>query len=312
MFGNLLTYNLSNINYEMVYDLAAMSRNVYYNLNDNRWMNVSLPQVFDISINNDTVKSYLFTNMDRSINVISFKGTSLYWLLQEKEQEKEKEQELMVNITSTSRNDKANDNLYFSCCFYKHNNIFSECKDCDGTSQEPLSCCKSCYKTSTMYELNYMNIADTIIQNVRQHVDFDNSIVIFTGHSLGGTLASMMGLMYNKLTVAFQSPGDKHYIDLIGLGDRNSDHIYHFGHDADPLFVGNCGKTCSGLGYYVDAKCHVGNTCLFKAKEKLGYTESILNHRIDYVMKHIIPNWQSDFPECVKQDCTDCEDWVYI
>ena len=61
MFGNLLTYNLSNINYEMVYDLAAMSRNVYYNLNDNRWMNVSLPQVFDISINNDTVKSYLFT-----------------------------------------------------------------------------------------------------------------------------------------------------------------------------------------------------------------------------------------------------------
>lgn len=62
----------------------------------------------------------------------------------------------------------------------------------------------------------------------------------------------------------------------------------------------------------MDAKCHVGNTCLFKAKEKLGYTESILNHRIDYVIKHVIPNWETDFPECIKQDCVDCIDWVYI
>ena len=68
------------LSYDMVYDLAKMSRNVYYKLPKyTSWLNVSLPQVFDTSIDNDTVRSYLFTNSDRSINVIAFKGTSLPW-----------------------------------------------------------------------------------------------------------------------------------------------------------------------------------------------------------------------------------------
>ena len=205
-------------------------------------------------------------------------------------------------------NDKVNDNLYFSCCFYKH---IESCKEC--MYKDENTCCKACYKSSAKYSYNYMNIADNIVSKIKEYVDFENSLVIFTGHSLGGTLASMMGLTYNKTAVAFESPGDKHYIDLVGLGDIHSDKIYHFGHDADPLFIGNCGMTCSSLGYYVNTKCHVGNTCSFRSKEKLGYGESILKHRIDYIINNIIPHWETDFPECVKvEDCVDCEDWTYI
>ena len=59
-------------------------------------------------------------------------------------------------------------------------------------------------------------------------------------------------------------------------------------------------------------KCHSGYTCTYNAKEKLGYTESILNHRIDSIIKNIIPHWENDFPECVQnKDCSDCENWVY-
>ena len=310
---NLFTYNFSNLNYEMVYDLALMSRNVYYNLNDKRWINVTLPNVFDISTDNDTVKAYLFTNVVGNVNVISFKGTSLSWIRQDFETIDKNKSDFLVNMTSISQNDKYNDNLYFSCCFYKSSNMFKKCDSCKENTTVLNSCCKSCYKKSVKLDLNYMKIADNIIQNIKKHIDFDNSLVIFTGHSLGGTLASMLGLMYNKLTVAFQSPGDKHYIDLIGLGNKNTDNIYHFGHDADPLFVGNCGRTCSSLGYHVDTKCHIGNTCLFKAKEKLGLTESILNHRIDYILKSVIPNWENDFPECIKnKECVDCPNWNYI
>lgn len=296
------------LSYDMVYDLAKMSRNVYYKLpKSTSWLNVSLPQVFDTSIDNDTVRSYLFTNSDRSINVIAFKGTSLPWFSFTAD---DIENQTIKNQSNCyiPTNDKVNDNLYFSCCFYKH---IESCKEC--MYKDENTCCKSCYKLSAKYSYNYMNIADNIVSKIKEYVDFENSLVIFTGHSLGGTLASMMGLTYNKTAVAFESPGDKHYIDLVGLGDIHSDNIYHFGHDADPLFIGNCGMACSSLGYYVNTKCHVGHTCSFKSKEKLGYSESILKHRIDYIINNIIPHWETDFPECVKvKDCVDCEDWTYI
>ena len=321
------------LSYDMVYDLAKMSRNVYYKLpKDTSWLNVSLPQVFDTSIDNDTVRSYLFTNSDRSINVIAFKGTSLPWFSFTTDDIEDQgtfnddvvrqqgtfnddvvRQQGTLQMENNSNcyiptNDKVNDNLYFSCCFYKH---IESCKEC--MYKDENTCCKACYKSSAKYSYNYMNIADNIVSKIKEYVDFENSLVIFTGHSLGGTLASMMGLTYNKTAVAFESPGDKHYIDLVGLGDIHSDKIYHFGHDADPLFIGNCGMTCSSLGYYVNTKCHVGNTCSFRSKEKLGYGESILKHRIDYIINNIIPHWETDFPECVKvEDCVDCEDWTYI
>jgi lipase ATG15 len=305
------------LTYDMVYDLAKISRNVYYKLED-RWLNVSLPQVFDTSIDNDTVRSYLFTNSDNSINVIAFKGTSLPWFSFTTDDVNDQFGQFskvdQFDDLSISSNDKVNDNLYFSCCFYKHKSPFGSCDECFGYKNKggQGTCCTNCYKETVNNSYNYMNIADNIVSKIKEYIDFENSLVIFTGHSLGGTLASMMGLMYNKLAVAFESPGDKHYIELVGLGDIPSDNIYHFGHDADPLFIGTCGMTCSTLGYYVNTKCHVGNTCSFSSKEKLGYSESILKHRIDYVINNIIPHWETDFPECVKlKDCADCEGWTY-
>lgn len=76
--------------------------------------------------------------------------------------------------------------------------------------------------------------------------------------------------------------------------------------------MGTCGNTCWTFGYNIYTKCHSGYTCTYNAKEKLGYTESILNHRIDSIIKNIIPHWENDFPECIQDiTCSDCESWDY-
>jgi putative lipase involved disintegration of autophagic bodies len=305
--------------------MAKMSHNVYYKIRGKEWLNTTLEQVTDVSVLNDTVKAYLYK--DNTNAVIAFKGTSVYWISDQYDLEKQSEriqteriqsqqkQKLLqtdmdlVCPLSSSAHDKFNDNLFFSCCFYKQSNLFNKCDECKGDNLQS-ECCKNCYKTSLGYVDNYINLVKDIVENVRKTVDFDNTNVYFTGHSLGGMLASVASVIYDKPAVTFESPGDLHYLILSGIGI--SDKVYHFGHNGDPLFVGNCGVTCSIVGYYIDTKCHSGFTCSYDAKGKLGYTESILNHRIEYIIKHVIPNWEKDFPECiVDSNCIDCENWNY-
>jgi putative lipase involved disintegration of autophagic bodies len=64
-----------------------------------------------------------------------------------------------------------------------------------------------------------------------------------TGHSLGGALASLLGQTFGLPTVTFESPGDNlaskrlHLPHPPGAIDMP---IWHFGHTADPLFIGVC------------------------------------------------------------------------
>ena len=300
---------LNSSHFELVYNLAILANNVYFS---SYWINNPNYNVTDISLDNNTVKSFYFKNLNDDFPpVISFKGTSTIFGLQENgyinysiyDYDKNN-----LHQYSTYYSDKFNDNLYFSCCFYKQSSIFNS-SDCDCKEKEKEKmCCKKCYKDSLQFNLNYIKIASNIINNIKDDIDFNN--IVFTGHSLGGTIATLMGILYNKTAISFQSPGNQYYLDLIGLTAH--DNIYHFGHNADPLFLGNCGKTCSTFGYHVYTKCHSGYTCSYDAKEKLNYTESILNHRIDTIIKNIIPHWRNDFPHCVKNtECSDCESWTF-
>jgi lipase ATG15 len=290
----------NNTFYKLIHDLAIMSNNVYTYINHSNWIHLENYTVIDITNDINTVKSFHFNNKDTGVNVISFKGTTTLIGLRENEN-------TLENTFSSTYMDKFNDNLYFSCCFYKQSNLFNQ-SHCNYYINNENICSKSCYKNSIEFSLNYINIAKDIIEKIKDNIDFEN--VIFTGHSLGGTIATIMGILYNKTSISFESPGDKHYIDLIGLKAHSG--TYHFGHDADPIFLGNCGNTCWTFGYNIYTKCHSGYTCTYNAKEKLGYSESILNHRIDYIIKNIIPHWENDFPECVQNtNCSDCESWSY-
>jgi putative lipase involved disintegration of autophagic bodies len=110
----------TSIDYNTIYEMAKMSHNVYYKMTSKNWINTTLEEVTNISLTNDTVKAYFFTNKQRDIGVISFKGTSLYWntlnvssinnnLLYAKEDTCK----IKNVIKSISSNDKYNDNLFF-------------------------------------------------------------------------------------------------------------------------------------------------------------------------------------------------------
>lgn len=306
--GNLI------INYENILDLAKMANNAYLHPQDSNWLNTSLQEIHDISLNNESLQVYLLRDSQLETNVITIKGTSLYWNypfnsdiyhdIYTNTCPKDKD----LYIDSTYYSDKYNDNLYFSCCYYKQSNLFDHCNNCNNDKSD--ACCLDCYNQTRHFELNYLNIGSKIIDNLQKTIDF-NEEIIFTGHSLGGAVASLLAIKYNKIGVGFQSPGDKHYANMINMDYSNS-RIYHFGHNADPIYMGDCGSTCNFLGYNLYTKCHIGKSCIYNAKDKLKIRESLWNHRIHYVIDNIISLWQNDMPECLDvKDCNDCENWSY-
>lgn len=192
------------LDYNNVLQLAKMSEAVYALPHDGT----------DISIDNDTVKAYLFSNHDLSVNVVAIKGTTTFW-----------------GQSWNVYNDKFNDNLYFSCCFYQQSSMFRSLNcSCDNENISKV-CCRDCYKQSTHYKENYMNIAIQIVKNLVDIIDIQNAHLTFTGHSLGGAVATMLGITFNKPVVTFESPGEKHYLEMIGYDIKSArNDIYHFGH----------------------------------------------------------------------------------
>ena len=300
LFGLLVTLsacvqiNDFQINYYNVRQLAILSANAYLQQSEFRESDATF--VSDLSIDNDSVRALLF-NLHETY-VIAIKGTSLYSLTSRANSDSFSIAEVSKNVCTDLNHtcadlshhylDKLNDNMLFSCCIH-----------CDAND------CTECSKESLKNPQNYIVMLDTIIQNNAEI--FNKHPVVFTGHSLGGALSSIMAQKHNKLAVCFESPGDLRYIQMSGAGGGHSDkHVYHFGHNADSLFIGNCGSTCSVLGYYIQTKCHSGFTCEYNSQEKLGLRDSLWNHQINFVIDNIIPHWEKEMPECLyRKECSD-------
>lgn len=296
------------LNYENIHDLMYMTHDAYLYVNDTTWKDIPYNTTTDITVGipENTVQGYVFSDESKNLNIISIKGTTLTEIFG------------YNSLSGLAKNDKINDNLLYSCCFYKQSKIFKNILDntCKKKGENKKSCSKKCFNRASDIEVNYLTIADIIVSNLRKIIDFDNSRVIFTGHSLGGTIATYLGIKYNKPVITFNSPGEKQYFDLVGISDIDPSHhknIYHFGHDADSIINGNCGSLCWLFGYNLNTKCHLGNSCIYKAKEKLGLSESIYTHRLTYLIDTILPNWRDDFPTCESNvPCNECEKWDYM
>lgn len=276
----------------------------------------------NIPIENSTIRAFLFSDPTNSFNVISIKGTTPPFISGNSDNYltfQRPQKQAYSYYSDVSKNDKLNDNLFFSCCFYKQSNLFYD--HCDyHFPVDSKTCLQDCYKNSSSVPHNYHVIAFEIINKIKDIIDFDNSQVIFTGHSLGGVVATFLGLYFNKTTVTFETPGERHYLkQLFSEGDwqqlinRNDLSIYHFGHNADPIVNGNCGNTCWLMGYNIDTRCHIGHTCIFNSKIKLGLSEFIWRHRLSWVINWIIPYWETEFPDCIyNATCDECQAWSYV
>ena len=334
------TYAYLNINYDIddnflfdynnIYSLSLFAKNVYTSEPENLFGGIHQ----DISIGDDNLRVYVYSNIDNSSYVIAIKGTSTILSLTSEINNVEHQD---INLSSSVYNDRFNDNLYFSCCFYKESNMYNS-TSCSNESSLLFQkqnnkynklnrsyyldkkCNKSCYEHSLTYENNYLNIATKIMEKFLKFIKKDTKTqIVITGHSLGGAIATMLGLIYDKPVVTFETPGEKHYIELINLNNqlisnKNIDNIHHVGHNADPIYTGKCNgftSICNIGGYKIDTKCHIGKTYEYDSIGKLGISESIFTHKITYVIDNIITKFNSSLPELKRELCEDCESWIF-
>ncbi|OLY83770.1 putative lipase atg15 [Smittium mucronatum] len=293
---------------DTIVNLAYMASNAYkesgsieWNPLGENWKNES-----SIGWDSDGLRGHVFGSEDNNIIVISLKGTSASLFL--------------VGGGPTSVKDKLNDNRLFSCCCARVDYSWSTVCDCYMGGNK---CNITCLQNSLDSEDLYFFAAAKIIEDVAER--YPDSYIVLTGHSLGGSIAALMGLTFGLPVVAFEAPGDRLAAKRLHLPtppamDLFKLPIFHIGHNTDPIYTGSCtggSSSCYYAGYAMESKCHIGNQCYFDTAKVLGWRPDIRHHRIDDVIKYVLEPWGTElenttFPTCEPQiDCVECGLWEF-
>lgn len=226
---------------------------------------------------------------------------------------------------STSK-DKENDNLFFSCCCGQGGHyLWRQVCDC---STAAYTCNSTCL-LKTLHERNrYYQAAQELYGNVTEL--YPNSTIWMSGHSLGGSVSSLLGLTYGLPVTTFEAVPEALPAMRLGLpvppGTPPGAHqarkytgAYHFGHTADPIFVGSCNavtSACTLGGYAMETQCHTGKVCIYDTVKDLSWRVSATTHSVRSVIKNVIKVYDT-VPECVpdstpEEPCVDCYIWKYF
>lgn len=256
----------------------------------------------DFGWEGDGLRGHVWVDETNTTVIVGLKGTS----------------PAVFDGPDTTTNDKVNDNLLFSCCCGRVSRWWKTVCDCySGTA---YTCGKTCLKDALMAENRYYRAALELYYNVT-HMYPDVPNLWFVGHSLGGALSSLVGQTYGLPAVTFEAPGEALASSRLGLpvppGGTYANEwsgTYHFGHSADPLFVGSCnGATspCSIGGYAMESGCHTGFECMYDVVADKGWRVGLAYHKIHLVIKDVLEAYEQ-VPECKpRADCVDCELWKF-
>lgn len=254
----------------------------------------------------DGLRGYLYSDENNSTIVIGLKGTSL----------------AVFDGDGTTTNDKENDNLFFSCCCGQQGSTFYRqvCDCAVGTYTCNLTCLKKSLKT----ENRYYAAARHLYNNVTAL--YPDSEVWLAGHSLGGAVSAMIGLTYGRPVLTFQAVPDALPANRLGLpvppgvdpdrpGQREFTGAYHFGQNADPIFMGTCNgatASCSYAGYALESACHTGRECVWDVVKDNSTRVSVITHRIIWVIENVIKKY-TVAPDCkFTPECYDCPLWKEV
>lgn len=291
---------------DTVVTLAYMSANAYVeHTSDYEWLEVGDPfnRSADFGWESDGLRGHVFADETNSTIVIGLKGTSM----------------AVFDGEGTTTNDKENDNLFFSCCCAQQGPwLWHQVCDCaTGT----YSCNNTCVVQALRQENRYYMAARELYSNVTEL--YPNSNVWMTGHSLGGAVTSMLGLTYGLPVVTFEAVPEALPVGRLGLpvppgSDPNHPQTreftgaYHFGHTADPVYIGTCNgatASCSYGGYAMESACHTGRECVYDVVADKGWRVGIGTHKIRSVIKDVILQYD-EVAECkFTPECRDCANW---
>lgn len=288
---------------ETIISLALMSSNAYVEVPDTGdWRDVHYNNSLGHGWNGTGVRGQIFVSDDNSTVVISYKGTSAAVLSGSGDDD-------------TVGEDKDNDNLLFSCCCARVSYMWTPVCDCYKSS---YTCDQTCLENELYRRDKYYHAALNVFRNVSSI--YPDANIWLTGHSLGGALSSLVGRTYGVPAVTFEAPGELlatkrlHLPMPPGLPEY-MEGIWHFGHTADPIFMGVCNgasSTCSVAGYAMETQCHSGRQCIYDVVNDKGWHVNMLNHRIHTVIDDVIEVY-NETAKCVESPpCHDCFNWNFI
>ncbi|KAK3332480.1 Alpha/Beta hydrolase protein [Cercophora scortea] len=289
-----------------VLSLALMAANAYVEKpGDADWEEVGAPfnRSADFGWEGDGLRGHVWADETNSTIVIGLKGTS----------------PAVFDGDGTTTNDKVNDNLFFSCCCAQQGPwTWHQVCDCaTGT----YSCNNTCVVQALQEENRYYQAARELYANVTEL--YPGSNVWLTGHSLGGAVSSLLGLTYGIPVVTFQAVPEALPAGRLGLPvppgsdpgapqTRQYTGTFHFGHTADPIYIGTCNgatASCSFGGYALESACHTGQECVYDTVGDKGWRVGIGTHKIRSVIHDVIMKYDT-VPECkFTPECRDCGNW---
>ncbi|KAF4582882.1 triacylglycerol lipase [Ophiocordyceps camponoti-floridani] len=289
-----------------VLSMAYMAADAYVdNDGEPNWLDVGLPlnRSADFGWHSDGLRGHVWADDSNSTIVIGLKGTT----------------PAVFDGDGTTTKDKVNDNLFFSCCCAQQGQwTWHQVCDCaTGT----YTCNNTCVVEALREENRYYAAARELYSNVTELYPAAN--IWLTGHSLGGAVSSLLGLTYGLPVVTFEAVPEALAASRLGLPvppgvdpsrpqTRENTGASHFGHTADPIYVGSCNgatASCSFAGYAMETACHTGRECVWDVVADKGWRVGIGTHKIRSVIHDVILQYD-EVPECkYVPECRDCGQW---
>ncbi|KAF2425314.1 alpha/beta-hydrolase [Tothia fuscella] len=294
---------------ETVLSMARIAANAYVaEHSDAEWLDVGggFNYTEDFGWENDGLRGHIFADTENSTVVIGLKGTT----------------PAVFDGSDTTTNDKINDNLFFSCCCGQGGHLsWRQVCDCQTSAYK---CNSTCVVEALRNKNRYYYAAREIYRNAT--LLYPNANFWLSGHSLGGSTSSLVALTYGIPVVTFEAPGEAMPAQRLGLptppgysiGEHQKRPItggFHFGHTADPIYMGTCNTlaaVCTIAGYAMQSRCHTGGTCTYDTVKDLGWRSSSSNHRIVSVIKDVIEKYDAVAACKPMVNCTDCYNWEYF
>lgn len=260
----------------------------------------------DFGWENDGLRGHIFADEKNQTVIIGLKGTTT----------------AVFDGDGSTTNDKVNDNLFFGCCCGQGTSWWSrQVCDCQTAT---YTCNSTCVSKALREKNRYYYAAQDLYYNVTEL--YPRAQVWLVGHSLGGSTSSLLGMTVGQPVVTFEAPGDAMAAKRLGLPTppgynlstqdvhRTSNGVFHFGHTADPLFMGVCNganSLCSIGGYAMESVCHTGSECIYDTLADKGWGSHLSKHKIQTVIHEVIETY-NETAECKEVvDCIDCFNWKY-